>query len=184
MSSWGYVVLAVDSFTTRGMRHTCDRLFYDRVNDAYGALEFLTTLGFVDSRRVALMGFSAGGIAVLQAVQLGAAEALMKQKFQAAIAYYPSCSAMSGEMAVPTLILVGERDDWTPASACRKMMERRSGKGSPLKLIVYPDAPHAFDAENLKTGISSFGHFLQYNELAAKRSFQDSHVFLSETLGH
>ncbi|WP_051505871.1 dienelactone hydrolase family protein [Mesorhizobium sp. WSM2561] len=184
LSSWGYVVLAVDSFTTRGIRHTCDRLLYDRVNDAYGALEFLTTLGFVDSRRVALMGFSAGGIAVLQAVQLGAAEALMKQKFQAAIAYYPSCSAMSGEMAVPTLILVGECDDWTPASACRKMMERRSGKGSPLKLIVYPDAPHAFDAENLKTGISSFGHFLQYNELAAKRSFQDSHVFLSETLGH
>lgn len=96
------------------------RLFSARVNDAYGALEFLTTLGFVDSRRVALMGFSAGGIAVLQAVQLGAAEALMKQKFQAAIAYYPSCSVTSGEMAVPTLILVGERDDWTPAAACRK----------------------------------------------------------------
>ncbi|WP_287193216.1 dienelactone hydrolase family protein [Mesorhizobium sp.] len=71
-----------------------------------------------------------------------------------------------------------------PGVGLPEMMERRSGKGSPLKLIVYPDAPHAFDAENLKTGISSFGHFLQYNELAAKRSFQDSHVFLSETLGH
>ncbi|TIL18502.1 MAG: hydrolase, partial [Mesorhizobium sp.] len=69
LSSWGYVVLAVDSFTTRGIRHTCNRLFSARVNDAYGALEFPTTLGFVDSRRVALMGFSAGGIAVLQAVQ-------------------------------------------------------------------------------------------------------------------
>jgi dienelactone hydrolase len=82
------------------------------------------------------------------------------------------------------LILVGDSDDWTPAAACRKMMEQRSGKGSPIKLIVYPNAPHAFDVENLRTGISSFGHFLQYNELAANRSFQDSHAFLSETLGH
>ncbi|MCF6120362.1 prolyl oligopeptidase family serine peptidase [Mesorhizobium muleiense] len=151
---------------------------------AYGALEFLTTLGFVDSRRVALMGFSAGGIAVLQAVQLGAAEALMKQKFQAAIAYYPSCSVTSGEMAVPTLILVGERDDWTPASACRKMMERRSGKGTPPNSSSTRTPRTHSDAENLKTAISSFGHFLRYNELAANRSFQDSHVFLSETLGH
>ncbi|WP_287193218.1 hypothetical protein [Mesorhizobium sp.] len=53
--------MAVESFTTRGIRHTCDRLFYDRVNDAYGALEFLTTLGFVDSRRVALMGSPLAG---------------------------------------------------------------------------------------------------------------------------
>lgn len=182
LSSWGYVVLAVDSFTTRGIRHTCKRRLHDRVNDAYGALEFLTTLRFVDSRRVAVMGSSAGGIAVLQAVQLGAAETLMKKKFKAAIALYPACSVTTGEMAVPTLILIGERDDWTPAAACRKMMKQRSGNGSPVKLIVYPDAQHGFDAEKLKIGVSSFGHFMQYNELATNRSIQDSRAFLYEEL--
>ena len=28
-------------------------------------------------------------------------------------------------MTVPTLILIGELDDWTPAEECRKMVEGR-----------------------------------------------------------
>lgn len=113
LSSWGYVVLVVDSFSTRGIHDTCRSLLVDRVYDAYGALDFLSKYSFVDSSRIALMGFSAGGIATLEAVQFGGAERLMEQKFKAAIAYYPNCSLASGDMAVPTLILVGEFDDWS-----------------------------------------------------------------------
>lgn len=183
LSSWGYVVLIVDSFSTRGIQDTCDRLFFDRVFDAYGALEFLSKYSFVDPKRIAVMGFSAGGIATLQAVQFGAAEALMEHKFKAAIAYYPLCSVASGYMAVPTLILIGELDDWTTAADCRKMMKQRSGKGSSVQLIVYDGAHHAFDAANLKDGISAFGHWIQYNAVAADQSIRDSHAFLKEAFG-
>ncbi|WP_245468139.1 MULTISPECIES: hypothetical protein [unclassified Mesorhizobium] len=55
LSSWGYVVLVVDSFSTRGIHDTCNGLLVDRVYDAYGALEFLSKYGFVDSSRIALM---------------------------------------------------------------------------------------------------------------------------------
>ncbi len=183
LAAWGYVVLVVDSFSTRGIKNTCDRLFVDRVYDAYGALDFLSGYSFVDPERIALMGFSAGGIATLQAVQLGAAEALMAQKFKAAIAYYPICSVSNGDMAVPTLILVGELDDWSPAEKCRKMMAQRSGKGSPVQLDVYEGAYHAFDSADFKNGVEAFGHHLEYNPAAADRSITAVHAFLQEAFG-
>jgi dienelactone hydrolase len=184
LSSWGYVVLVVDSFSTRGIHETCDRgVLADRVYDAYGALEFLSKYSFVDSQRIALMGFSAGGIATLEAVQSGGAERLMERKFKAAIAFYPNCSVANGDMAVPTLILAGELDDFSPAKKCREMMTQRSGKGSAVQLDVYKDARHAFDAPEFKTGIEAYGHRMEYNAAAADQSIRDSHAFLKEVFG-
>lgn len=183
LSSWGYVVLVVDSFGTRGIKDTCHSLLSDRVYDAYGALEFLLKDSSVDPRRIALMGFSAGGIATLEAVQLGGAERLMEHKFSVAIAYYPNCSVASGDMAVPTLILIGELDDFSPVQKCREMMAQRSGKGSPVQLNVYEGARHAFDAEEFKTGVEAYGHRVEYNAAAADRSASDVHAFLEQAFG-
>lgn len=183
LSSWGYVVLAVDSFTTRGIDNTCRRLFYDRVNDAFGALEFLSKQSFVDRGRVAVLGFSAGGIAALQAAQPETAQLSGRPGFSAAIAYYPSCSISKGEMATPTLVLIGELDDWSSAAECREMMAKRSGKGAHVRLIVYEGAHHRFDTETLKTGVSTFGHFMQYHEAAAKQSIRETHLFLRQAFG-
>ncbi|UVK40837.1 dienelactone hydrolase family protein [Mesorhizobium sp. AR10] len=178
LSSRGYVVLVVDSFSTRGIKDTCGRLLADRVYDAYGALEFISKYSFVDPQRVALMGFSAGGIATLEAVQLGGAEQLMERKFKAAVAYYPNCSATNGDMAVPTLILIGELDDWTPAKNCQVMMAQRSGQGSAVQLDVFKGARHGFDSPGLKTGIEVHGHRMEYNAAAADQSISDVRVFL------
>ncbi|WP_245464401.1 dienelactone hydrolase family protein [Mesorhizobium sp. M8A.F.Ca.ET.021.01.1.1] len=183
LSSWGYVVLVVDSFGTRGTKDTCHSLLSDRVYDAYGALEFLSKASFVDPRRIALMGFSAGGIATLEAVQLGGAERLMQHKFSVAIAYYPNCSVASGNMAVPTLILIGELDDFSPAQKCREMVAQRRDKGSPVQLNVYEGARHAFDAEEFKTGVEAYGHRVEYNAAAADRSESDVHAFLKQAFG-
>lgn len=183
LSSWGYVVLVVDSFGTRGIHDTCKGLLVDRVYDAYGALEFLSKDGFVDPQRIALMGFSAGGIATLEAVQLGGAERLMDRKFKAAIAYYPMCSAANGDMAVPTLILVGELDDWSPARKCREMVTARSGKSSVVQLDVFKGARHGFDAPEFKTGVEAYGHRVKYDAPAAEKSVSDVRAFLKQALG-
>src|SRR5262245_24054356 len=62
---WGYVVLLVDSFVTRGIEHACTGGIVDiagtRRSDAYGALAFLARQTFVDPQRVAAVGFSQGG---------------------------------------------------------------------------------------------------------------------------
>ncbi|TPN54082.1 dienelactone hydrolase family protein [Mesorhizobium sp. B1-1-7] len=184
LSSWGYVSLFVDSFSTRGIRETCDgKPLADRVYDAYGALEFLSKYSFVDPRRIALAGSSAGGTTTLEAVQSGGAEHLMERKFKAAIAYYPNCSATNGDMAVPTLILIGELDDWTPAKKCLGMMARRNGKGSAVQLDVFKGARHAFASPGSKTGGEDYGHRVEYNAAAAEQSITDVRVFLKEAFG-
>jgi dienelactone hydrolase len=69
-------------------------------------------------------------------------------------------------MTVPTLILIGERDDWTAAQDCRDMaagvsspgLARRSDDTHNVQLIVYPDAYHAFDLPIVQPGKMLFGH--------------------------
>lgn len=62
LAAWGYVVLVVDSFTSRHIGNTCSGEYAPRVADAYGALAWLTRQPFVDPQRVGVIGFSAGGI--------------------------------------------------------------------------------------------------------------------------
>lgn len=181
--SWGYVALAVDSFGPRGIKDTCSTISHDRPMDAYGALNYLTRQPFVDPDRIVVLGFSAGGIAVLSAVAVDGIETLFERKFRAAVAFYPYCGLFSGDMSVPTLILVGELDNWTPAEGCRKMVAQQSGTGDSVDLIVYPHAYHNFDNAALRTGINLFGHWLEYNEAAAERSIEDVRRFLLEVMG-
>ena len=46
---------------------------------------------------------------------------------------------------MPTLILIGERDDWNFARDCRDMMARRKTFSAPMRLVVYPEAQHSFN---------------------------------------
>jgi dienelactone hydrolase len=50
--------------------------------------------------------------------------------------------------AVPTRIHIGAADDWTPAKPCVELGEAMTAHGEPLKVTVYPDSHHGFDAPN------------------------------------
>src|SRR5215472_17418713 len=132
LKSLGYVGLALDSL---GDHIACDKNPADgglaEAFDAYVALDWLAQQSYVDSDRGALLGFSMGGAATLNSVEPGLIEDKKPRHFRAAIAYYPSCKDRDGLTTVPTLILVGDKDDWTHASWCKEMMARRDGKGSP-----------------------------------------------------
>ena len=80
-------------------------------------------------------------------------------------------------MTVPTLVLIGEADDWNSAERCRQLMARSRPDGSPIALTIYPGAYHAFDVAELKPGISSLGHWLECNEPAAKDAEQKVRSF-------
>jgi dienelactone hydrolase len=143
-----------------------------RAADAYGALAALRALPFVDGKRIAVMGNSHGGWTVLAAMVAdgGGDDALAEAKrngFSAALALYPSCVPRYGEWwtarhkgqrfgpvvsysgtyrpLAPVLILIGEKDDWTPAEACRRMVESSRAAGHPIDIKIYPGAHHAFD---------------------------------------
>jgi len=120
-----------------------------RTPDAYAALAYLRTLPYVDGSRIGIMGGSHGGSTTLASVVAAETEKepFAQEKrtgFIAAVALFPGCAARLGEWrtvrqaggsnqitnyigvykpVAPLLILIGERDDWTPAEPCRKLTE-------------------------------------------------------------
>ncbi len=185
MRGWGYVSLAVDSFSTRGIKDSCDRVMPFRQADALGALLYLSKLGFIDPSRIAVVGSSQGGIAALQLASTHTFNLFAIPdglKFKAAVAYYPLCGFATEQLTIPTIVLIGELDDWSSAKDCERWMKRRAGKGAPVKLIVYPGAYHAFDVPALRDGVRSFGHWLKYDAEAGPRSVVEMHDFLATEL--
>jgi dienelactone hydrolase len=189
IASWGYVTLAVDSLGPRGLTNCSNTTPDDLARDAYRALNFLVGDPSVDPAHVAVLGFAYGGGVALMSVERGAMEQASPNKFRAAVAFYPPCSRFKGTMTVPTLILIGELDDWTPADECRKMADGRDGwgisrqgrDGAPVKLIVYPGAYHAFDAPNPKNPVE--GHHHEFNQSAKDQSSAALREFLDATIG-
>ena len=181
MTGWGYVVLAVDSFATRGMARACDRSMPSRQGDAWGALTYLSGLGFVDPERIAIVGASQGGNVGLELASTHQVDLFAipeGPKFRALVAYYPWCSVASDQLTIPALVLVGEADDWSSANECEGWVRRRAGKGAPVRLVVYPGASHDFDNPGLTDGLRLFGHWLKYDADAAARSVGEMHDFL------
>jgi dienelactone hydrolase len=186
MTKWGFVSLVVDSYTTRGVKETCSmNAPAYREADAFGALLYLSKLPFVDPERIALVGHSQGGIAALQVASFHAFDTFdipAGLAYRAVVAFYPMCSAAEDELAIPTIILSGELDDWVPVTVCRRWMQRRAGRGAPVKLVVYPGAYHDFDVPGVGDGKRYFGHWLKYDVDAATRSTTEMHNFLSAQL--
>lgn len=88
---------------------------------------------------------------------LGRPAELPAGDFSVAVAFYPgSCSAQvlrsPWESAIPLLVLIGERDNWTPATPCKALMDRAVERGSKVEMRVYPDAYHDFDWPNKQLG--------------------------------
>ncbi len=193
LAGWGYVALAIDSLTSRGKRTACRGGVHEQAYDAYRGLKFLSSQPFVRADRIAVLGHSMGGGAALAALERGLIERMSPLKFHAGVAFYPACDGMSGIMTAPTLVLIGELDDWTRAAACRKMAAgesdigspRRAGDRSMVELVVYPGTYHAFDAAGLRfgLGVTAYGHWLQYNDAATRDAISRVHGFLERTLG-
>jgi dienelactone hydrolase len=196
LSRDGYAALAVDSFGPRGMDNHCGGFFFhEQAADGYAALGFLAAQPFVRASHVALMGFSMGGGSVLAALEKGPLEQRYPQKFRAGIAFYPVCQYASGITTAPVLVLVGDKDDWTPSSSCEAMAAGRSELGAPrtpgdrssIELVVYPGVHHDFDQLDLflapGRGITLKGHRAEFNEEAMRDSIVRVRGFLQRTVG-
>ncbi|MCW5648852.1 MAG: dienelactone hydrolase family protein [Ramlibacter sp.] len=148
----GYNVLFPDSLTPRGETGLCAQKIgqrridqTERRADALGALAWLAAQPWADAQRVALLGWSHGGSAVLSATDATRADVqALAHPPVLAVAFYPGCSAplRSGYRPSTRLVLMlGALDDWTPPQPCIDLGQRVGAE-----VNVYPDSYHDFDS--------------------------------------
>ena len=166
----GYAVLFPDSFNPRGRRAICalERSEQtitqeNRRLDVLAALDYLRTRLDVARGRVALIGWSHGGSAVLAtmnrrhpAVERYLAGHASDGFFRTAIAFYPGCfeslrTRYGYAPAAPVRIFIGDSDDWTSAKPCVALGEAMEAMDLPLHVTAYPATYHGFDTPGLTT---------------------------------
>ena len=152
----GIAVFAIDSFTPRGVEKTSsDQSLVSSasmIKDAYQVLEYLHTNPKIKANKVAVMGFSKGGIVSFYSAFDSINQAVNgnKQSFAAHVAYYPWCGIRLHDMSttgMPILIQGGERDVITPVKKCQQLIDEELTQENKLNINIesHPKARHAFD---------------------------------------
>ncbi|MCA0305507.1 MAG: dienelactone hydrolase family protein [Proteobacteria bacterium] len=151
LTTWGYVAVIVDSFSTRGTVNRCLEAESvpprQRARDAIAAAKYLQTQPYIQANKLGVLGFSHGGYSIMAGVQ--AETRWADYGIRGAVAYYPPCR-LDGKVqaaryvALPVKILIGEKDDWTLASECVEI-SRTAIDPSLVQLTVYPGVYHSFD---------------------------------------
>lgn len=145
LTGLGYVVLSVGSYTPRGYYRCTERTTWknDQTKDAFGALDYLAGLPFVDGERIAVMGFSAGAFAINDNVINRSRQRTGMRNYRAAISLYGRCSdtlRWYTEKDIPLMQIVGEFDKFR--SICVGM---RIDWNVLIEVHVLKGAYHAFD---------------------------------------
>jgi dienelactone hydrolase len=154
----GKAVLLPDSYGSRELGPQCrvkDRHVLarrERVADITAARQWLIAQPWAAHDRISLLGWANGASALLWAVRPQLSSRNTEPDFRSAIAFYPDCRISSGlgwSARVPTLVLIGAKDDVSSPPACRQMIEGARGRSALVRIVVYPGAYHDFDRANL-----------------------------------
>jgi dienelactone hydrolase len=185
----GYVALVVDSFSPRGTTNVCRTLSnptaYEVAGDAFGALAYLRSLPFVDRERIGVIGWSYGAMASLIAAGASFSKSVQPPGggFRVAVPFYPSCSYLTHDTAIPVLLLLGEADDWTPPDLCVATAQELRNSGRTALWQVYPGATHGFDKAELENRtVTYLGHTMRYDPAATADAEKRLRAFLTQYL--
>jgi dienelactone hydrolase len=151
----GAATFVLDSFTGRGITFTAEDQSQlsslAMIGDAYRALELLVTHPRIDPARIAVMGFSKGGVVALYSAltRFQRLHGPPGVRFAYHVALYPACYyTFVGDLAVtdrPIRLFHGTADDLAPLEPCRAYVERLRGAGADAELTAYAGAHHGFD---------------------------------------
>jgi dienelactone hydrolase len=154
----GEAVLLPDSYGSRELGPQCRARDHritarrERVADIMASRQWLLQQPWVARDRISLLGWANGASAVLWAVRPQLPSGNVEPDFRSAIAFYPDCRISSGlgwSARVPTLVLIGAKDDVSSPPACRQMVDGARGRSALARIVVYPSAYHDFDRANL-----------------------------------
>jgi len=155
LNKMGIAAFVIDSLKPRGIRSSRElmkELFHSyaiRISDAYAALELLSTHPRIDRNKIAVLGYSHGGMVAL----FVASEKLRRSfiaddlRFAASIAYYPHCATQFKDIDFadsPVLMLLAEKDNICPIGYCLEYAKRMKESGADVKAVIYKGAHHMF----------------------------------------
>ncbi len=152
----GVAALVVDAFGARRDRASgfIDRLLNITetmlIADAYAGLRYLDAMPQLDGNRVALMGFSYGGMSTMLAAFEQTAATLNPDgpRFAAHVAFYGPCLARFDDVTAtgaPVLILAGAEDGIVDPERCNEIVEDLRKGGAQAEFVVYEGAYHQWD---------------------------------------
>ncbi len=141
--------------------------------DAYGALDYLAALPEIDPNRIAVMGFSLGGMAI-ESIAEQSLTSPSGRNFAAGIVVYGFCS-VSGEPPFPVLEIIGDKD--VHSGYCTV------GSRDNVQVEILPGVYHGFDQPQIvgKQTVSG-GHTAKYDKSATNRARQLAVEFLDRHL--
>lgn len=192
MLSKGIATLIVDTHTPRGESDNCGKFLTMRADvenknqavlqlmkqggdDAVAALKVVKAMPDIDPKKVFLLGTSAGATAALYATDPNSPSA-HDTDVAGVVAYFPLCYNKV-EASVPTLVMIGDQDDWTgPVTACQALADKPK-----FEVVVYPGAGHSFTMPFDKP-FDLAGHHLAYDEKSTKEAAQRAEAFIAAHL--
>lgn len=144
LADWGYVGLVIESLKSRGFAQGRDGHSVDVEGDAYDAFAYLAGLGFVDGKRIGLLGFSLGATRLFPIMASPSSRRPDGVAFAAGVGLYPECGA-GLRFDAPILLLAGDSDPLISLGACRRLATDAVDLGNDLRLEVHAGAAHFFD---------------------------------------
>ncbi len=155
LNKLGIATFAIDTFSGRGIANSvadqAQLANFAMLYDSFQALEMLAKHPRIDPSRIAIMGFSKGGVSALYSSMTRFQELYLPKgvSFAAHLAFYPPCNATFIDdtklTAAPVRIFHGVADDYVPIAPCREYVGRLKAANADIVLNEYAGAHHAFD---------------------------------------
>lgn len=160
----GIAAFVIDVFGPRGVKSTGEDQslvpFATDTADAFAALGVLASHPRIDPKRIAVMGFSRGGMTAVRSavIPIANGSAPAGVRFAAHLAMYSGGCA--GALSVtpkpgafgpaPILFVHGDADDYTYLSDCKTYAQRIAAAGTPTEVFTLPGARHKFDVDDTR----------------------------------
>jgi dienelactone hydrolase len=114
-----------------------------------------TTARGVPADKIAVMGFSKGGSAVMYAADRTMV-ATELDRFVVAIAFYPGCVSHPVQPRPASIVFMAlaEKDDWVGVTPCQQLASEYKEAGGQITVKVYPDAGHGFDGDTSRLNMT------------------------------
>lgn len=130
----------------------------------------------VDGKKLAAIGYSLGGMVVLEMARRG--KALSGVASIWGVVGKPAKLAEKGKVKAKILVQQPEKDAWAPIELVNALEYEMEAAGTETKIIVYPETVHGFSRPDATTRAKKYGLGIRYHEKATEKSHEDLNKFL------